>query len=109
MDSISIKLSGSSHAALIDQDIAHIARVMRPSLHGDPGRPILTVAYWRKRLYQLLDTGNLSHAQLRAVDSFLLQLDRFEAEPHTAWDGLPAAAAAPFPATFLPDVAQIGV
>ena len=96
-------LSGSSQAALIDRDIAHIARVMRTSLHGDLAGPILSAAYWRKRLYQLLDTSNLSHAQLCTVDSLLLQLDQFEAEPQPAWDTLPPAAAAlfapPYPAS----------
>lgn len=87
---------GSSQAALIDQDIAHIGRVMRPSLQGDLGGPILPVTYWRKRLHHLLDTGNLSHAQLCAVDSLLLQLDRFEAEPLPAWNAPAPASAAPF-------------
>ncbi|WP_244306335.1 hypothetical protein [Paraburkholderia lacunae] len=78
MDRTLITPTGSSQAALIDQDIAHIARVMRPSLRGDLGGPILPCAYWRKRLYQLLDAGNLSHAQLCAVDSLLLQIDEFD-------------------------------
>ncbi|MFM0070419.1 hypothetical protein PQQ86_04505 [Paraburkholderia sediminicola] len=96
MERTLITLTGSSQAALVDQDIAHIGRVMRPSLQGDLGGPILPVVYWRKRLYQLLDTGNLSHAQLCAVDSLLLQLDQFEAEPPPVWNGSAAATAAPF-------------
>ncbi|MEZ0604733.1 hypothetical protein ACAX43_21610 [Paraburkholderia sp. IW21] len=88
MDRTLITLKGSSQAALIDQDIAHIGRVMRPSLHGDLGGPILPAAYWRKRLYQLLDTGHLSHAQLCAVDSLLLQIDEFDAAYQRAWDPL---------------------
>ncbi|MFM0210147.1 hypothetical protein PQQ96_22350 [Paraburkholderia sediminicola] len=96
MERTLIALNGSSQAALIDQDIAHIRRVMRPSLHGDLGGPILPATYWRKRLHQLLDAGSLSHAQLCAVDSLLLQLDQFDAEPPPAWDGLAPAAAAPF-------------
>ncbi|ABE29632.1 hypothetical protein DR64_1054 [Paraburkholderia xenovorans LB400] len=97
MDRPLATLSGSSQAALIDGDIAHIARVMRPSLHGDLGGPILPAAYWRKRLYQLLDGGNLSHAQLCSVDSLLLQLDQFQAQPQLAWDALAPASAALFP------------
>jgi hypothetical protein len=96
MERTLITLNGSSQAALIDQDIAHIRRVMRPSLHGDLGGPILPATYWRKRLHQLLDTGSLSHAQLCAVDSLLLQLDQFEAEPPPVWDGRVPAATAPF-------------
>ena len=91
MERTLITLTGSSQAALVDQDIAHIGRVMRPSLQGDLGGPILPVTYWRKRLYQLLDTGNLSHAQLCSVDSLLLQLDQFEAEPPPVWTGPTAA------------------
>jgi hypothetical protein len=87
--------AGSSLAALIDQDIAHIGRVMRPSLHGDLGGSILPAPYWRKRLYQLLDIGNLSHAQLCKVDSLLLQLDQFDAELQLASNDLSPAANAP--------------
>lgn len=64
---------------LIDQDIAHITRVMRPSLHGDLAGPILPAAYWRKRLHELLESEHLSRAQLCALDSLLLQLDEFDA------------------------------
>jgi hypothetical protein len=89
-------LAGSSHIALIDHDIAHIARVMRLALHGDLGGPILPVAYWRKRLYQLLDTCHLSHPQLCAIDSLLLQLSQFETEPQPLWDSPSPAAVAAF-------------
>ncbi|WP_144145217.1 hypothetical protein [Paraburkholderia sp. BCC1884] len=97
MDRTLVSLSGSSQSALADRDIAHIARVMRPSLHGDLGGPILPAAYWRKRLYHLLDTANLSHAQLCTVDSLLLQLDQFDADPPPAWDAMAPATAALFP------------
>ncbi|MFM0335710.1 hypothetical protein [Paraburkholderia fungorum] len=93
MDRTLITLTGSSQAMLIDRDIAHIGRVMRPALHGDLGGPILPADYWRKRLHQLLDTGNLSHAQLCAVDSLLLQIDQFDAAPPPAWDELAPSAA----------------
>lgn len=62
-----------------DQDIAHIARVMVPSLAGDLGGPILPAEYWRGRLHKLLDATHLTRAQLCALDSLLLQLDDFEA------------------------------
>ena len=62
-----------------DQDIAHIARVMVPSLVGDLGVPILPAEYWRARLHKLLDATHLTHAQLCALDSLLLQLDDLEA------------------------------
>ena len=62
----------------IDEGIAHIARVMRPALHGDLGGSYLPSAYWRQRLYQILDTAHLTNAQLRTVDSLLLELDEFD-------------------------------
>lgn len=61
-----------------DQEIAHIARVMVPSLVGDLGGPILPAEYWRGRLHKLLDATHLTRAQLCALDSLLLQLDDFE-------------------------------
>nr|WP_246217385.1 hypothetical protein [Paraburkholderia panacisoli] len=64
----------------LDQSIAHIARVMMPSLIGDLGRPILPPQYWRGRLHELLDATHLTRAQLCAVDCLLLQLDDFEAK-----------------------------
>jgi hypothetical protein len=101
MDRTPNTLSGSSQAALIDADIAHIMRVMRMSLHGDLAGPILPATYWRKRLHQLLDTGHLSHAQLCTVDSLLLQLDQFESDPPPVWDTLAPAAAALFAPPFI--------
>ncbi|MBB5542837.1 hypothetical protein A8H39_05325 [Paraburkholderia fungorum] len=95
MERTLITLTGSTQATLIDQDIAHIGRVMRPSLLGDLGGPILPAAYWRKRLHQLLDAGQLSHAQLCGVDSLLLQLDQFEASAQPALDELPPTTAMP--------------
>jgi hypothetical protein len=85
--------NNASLATLIDQDIAHIRRVMEPSLLGDLGGPILPPAYWRKRLHALLDNTHLSRAQLCAVDGLLLQLDRFEpAGCLPAWNSVPLGA-----------------
>lgn len=65
---------------LIDEDIAHIQRVMRPSLCGFLGGPILPAEYWRRRLYVLLDSCHLTRVQLCSIDSLLSQLDQFDAE-----------------------------
>lgn len=62
----------------IDESIAHIARVMKPALYGDEVGLYLSSEYWRRRLYQILDSTHLNNAQLRAVDSLLLQLDDFD-------------------------------
>ncbi|MEW6343805.1 MAG: hypothetical protein RXR20_19635 [Paraburkholderia sp.] len=64
---------------LIDQDIAHITRVMKPSICGDLGGPILPPEYWRKRLYQLLDAHHVTKTQLCSIDDLLLQLDELDA------------------------------
>jgi hypothetical protein len=106
MDSILNTLSGASQATLIDRDIAHISRVMRISLRGDFGGPILPAAYWRKRLNDLIDTGHLSRAQFCSVDSLLLQLDQFEAAPAPAWNSRAPAAAALFPSPYTMETAM---
>ena len=65
---------------LFDLEIAHLARVMGASMIGDLAGPILPGAYWRRRLHQLLDAQHLTNAQLRSLDSLLLQLDELEAQ-----------------------------
>lgn len=62
----------------IDYEIAHIAKVMRPSLIGDLGGPILPSSYWRGRLHQLLNRDHLTKGQFCSVDSMLLELDDFD-------------------------------
>jgi hypothetical protein len=70
--------AGALHSSLVDQDIAHIRRVMPLSLRGDLGGPILAAPYWRRRLVRLLDAGHVSKDQLAQIDSLLRQLDEFE-------------------------------
>jgi hypothetical protein len=52
---------------LIDQDIAHISRVMTPSFCGDFGGPILP------------DAHHVTKTQLCSIDDLLLQLDELDA------------------------------
>lgn len=66
----------------LDREIAHIGRVMQPSLQGDLGGPILPSGYWRLRLCHLLDSGHLTKIQLCSIDELLLQLDQFDAGQH---------------------------
>nr|WP_321929417.1 hypothetical protein [Paraburkholderia guartelaensis] len=70
--------AGHMMSTLIDQDIAHIRRVMPLSLAGDFGGPILPALYWRQRLHRLLDTGHVNKGQLCEIDSLLLILDLHE-------------------------------
>lgn len=63
---------------LIDREIAHLIRVMMPSLVGGPNGAILPPQYWRWRLHKLIDAPRVTRAQLRALDSLLLQLGAFE-------------------------------
>ena len=65
---------------LLDQDIAHIARIMWPSLCEDRGGPVLRAEYWRSRIHLLLNSSHLTKIQLRVIDDLLLQLDRFDVE-----------------------------
>ncbi|WP_213298311.1 hypothetical protein [Paraburkholderia sacchari] len=62
----------------VEQEIAHIARVMPLSLAGDFEEPVMGVDYWRNRLHTLLQQNHLTHAQLATVDTLLRQLDGFE-------------------------------
>jgi hypothetical protein len=62
----------------VEQEIAHIARVMPPSLSGEFEVPVMGVEYWRKCLYTLLKQNHLTHMQLSTVDTLLRQLDGFE-------------------------------
>jgi len=74
---------GLARSSLLDQEIAHIRRVMPQSLTGDLGGPILPPSYWRRRLHQLLDSGRVGTAQLGDIDSLLLQIDEFERQSAT--------------------------
>ncbi|MFD1558665.1 hypothetical protein ACFSHT_24010 [Paraburkholderia silviterrae] len=62
----------------IDQEIAHIMRVMVPSLLTEGTIPFLSFDYWHQRLSNLLDTAQLSHAQFRTIDSLMTQLERLQ-------------------------------
>ncbi|WP_205992462.1 hypothetical protein [Paraburkholderia sp. Ac-20347] len=62
----------------VEQEIAHIARVMPASLSSDFEEPIMDADYWRKRLHALLKQNHLTHVQLATVDTLLRQLDGFE-------------------------------
>ncbi|MBN3854390.1 MULTISPECIES: hypothetical protein [unclassified Paraburkholderia] len=68
----------------IDQEIAHIMRVMVPSLLTDGTVPILTVEYWHRRLSNLLDTAQLSQTQFRTIDSLMTQLERLQVKARLA-------------------------
>ncbi|MBN3813378.1 hypothetical protein G3N97_30375 [Paraburkholderia sp. Ac-20347] len=70
---------GGRNVKFIDQEIAHIMRVMVPSLLTEGAIPILSFEYWHQRLSNLLDTAQLSHAQFRTIDSLMTQLERLQA------------------------------
>jgi hypothetical protein len=64
----------------MDDDIAHVARVMAPSLRAFRGEPVLPPAYWRKRLERIQDDFPLTELQTFQIERLLGELDRFEAE-----------------------------
>lgn len=63
----------------VEREIAHVARVMSPSLVGGARGPILSAQYWRGRLHRLLDAPHLTRGEFCALDSLLLQLGEYEA------------------------------
>jgi hypothetical protein len=65
--------------SFIDQEIAHIARVMMPSLQTASGIPVLSPDYWHKRLLNLLDNACLSRSQFYTVDRLMVQIERVQA------------------------------
>ncbi|WP_237179583.1 hypothetical protein [Paraburkholderia sacchari] len=78
MDTLRPLPAGHLLSSLLDQDIAHIRRVMPLSLAGDFGGPILAPSYWRMRLHQLLATGHVNKGQLADIDSLLFQIELHE-------------------------------
>lgn len=78
MDTLRPLPAGYLMSSLIDQDIAHIRRVIPLSLSGDFGGSILPASYWRMRLHRLLDTGHVNKGQLADIDSLLIQIDLYE-------------------------------
>ena len=78
MDTLRSLPAGHLMSSLIDQDIAHIRRVIPLSLSGDFGGAILPASYWRKRLHKLLDTGHVNKGQLADIDSLLFQIELHE-------------------------------
>lgn len=64
----------------MDEDIAHVARVMVPSLSAFRGEPVLQPAYWRRRLQRIQDQAWLTEMQASQIQHLLGVLDRFEAE-----------------------------
>ncbi|MFX1671797.1 hypothetical protein PWR63_05785 [Paraburkholderia sp. A2WS-5] len=79
-------------STLLDQDIAHIRRVMPLSLSGDLAGPILAPSYWRMRLHRLLDTGHVNKGQLADIDSLLLQIELYELNAASAVTASPKRA-----------------
>ncbi|NPT48000.1 hypothetical protein GNZ12_43300 [Paraburkholderia sp. 1N] len=63
---------------LIEVGVAHIARMMGPSLVGSPYGRILPAQYWRWPLPQA-PGPHLTRFRLCALDGLLLQLCAFEA------------------------------
>jgi len=64
----------------MDEDIAHVARVMVPSLSAFRGEPVLQPAYWRRRLQRIQSEFRLTETQTLQIQHLLGDLDRFEAE-----------------------------
>jgi hypothetical protein len=55
----------------IDKDIEHVRAAMLQSLNGNYANAVLTPAYWRRRLNEMMRVQHLSRAQLERVDGLL--------------------------------------
>ena len=73
-----IRPQGAFSALLADQDLAHLERVLRRSLAGDLGGPLLPPSYWRERLSGVTRSSHLSHTQIQTVHRLYLHIDAFE-------------------------------
>jgi hypothetical protein len=63
----------------MDDDIAHVARVMVPSLKAFRGQPVIPPDYWRRRLQRIQEEFPLTQMQSFQIKDLLGELDRFEA------------------------------
>ncbi|WP_061158339.1 hypothetical protein [Caballeronia temeraria] len=83
-----IKPQGAFSALLADQDLTHLERVLRRSLSGDLGGPLLPPSYWRERLAAITRRSHLSHTQIQTVHRLFLHIDAFEAAARSREDEL---------------------
>ncbi|REE22807.1 hypothetical protein B0G71_6033 [Paraburkholderia sp. BL27I4N3] len=80
----------------MDEDIAHVARVMVPSLSAFRGEPVLQPAYWRRRLQRIQSEFRLTEMQASQIQHLLGDLDRFEAEKGAKKKGVGGRIRAPW-------------
>jgi hypothetical protein len=64
----------------MDDDIAHVARVMVPSLSAFLGEPVIPPSYWRKRLHRMQGAFHLTDSQASTIRRLLGELELFEAQ-----------------------------
>ena len=62
----------------IDEEIAHIMRVMAPSLSAGKTPAVFSFDYWYKRLSALLDSTQLTQAQFRTIDALMIELEAIQ-------------------------------
>lgn len=61
---------------MIDQDIAHIERVLLRVSNDVLDNPALPPSYWRDRLRQIKERGPLLQTHLEKINALLRVLDR---------------------------------
>jgi len=78
---------------LVDQDIAHIRRVLPRALQEDLAGPVFPAAYWRRRLHDLLGAGDIDMRQVGEIETLLGLIDEHErvADAAPATPNAPAA------------------
>ncbi|MCX5542912.1 hypothetical protein M3A49_26060 [Paraburkholderia sp. CNPSo 3076] len=63
----------------IDDEIAHITRVMAPSLSAGTTPAVFSFDYWYARLCALLDLAQITPSQFRTVDALMVELESRQA------------------------------
>jgi hypothetical protein len=83
---------GAVARCLLENDIAHVKKLLPLSLMVYDADWLLDSAYWRRRLHQILRQNHLSKSNLQSIDALIAILDRFEATPNLATLALKDAA-----------------
>jgi hypothetical protein len=68
--------TGSTRRAMVEHDLAHIESVLLRASDDVLENTALPPPYWRERLRQIRDGGQLLETQLKRINALLLVLDR---------------------------------
>lgn len=69
--------AGSTRRAMVEHDLAHIEHVLLRTSENVLESTALPPIYWRERLRQIRDGGQLLEPHLEKINALLLLLDRW--------------------------------